>query len=169
VNAGPAARFWAFSTRVYAAPEVKTACLDLQNMLGIDVNVALWCAFAASEGLDPAGALDEAKAISDIWSGAVVKRLRAARDALKTPLLAAEGLPEPDRLALRRQVLAAELEAERLEQHVIAALVERCPPLGAASAREAAALALERLTQPQSGAEKLQLFLQAVFTAAEME
>ncbi|NNC63961.1 MAG: DUF2390 domain-containing protein, partial [Gammaproteobacteria bacterium] len=34
--------FWAFSVRVYGKPDVPTACLDLQNDYGLDVNLLLY-------------------------------------------------------------------------------------------------------------------------------
>ena len=41
------ASFWAFSLKAFAKPPVAQACLDLQDRLGVDVNVLLfllWCA-----------------------------------------------------------------------------------------------------------------------------
>ena len=39
----PAGVFWSFSLRIYGAPGVEPACLDLQDRFGADVNLALYC------------------------------------------------------------------------------------------------------------------------------
>ncbi|XBQ17285.1 MAG: TIGR02444 family protein [Oceanicaulis sp.] len=129
--------FWDFSLAVYGRPGVKEACLDLQSA-GFDVNLALFICWAAFTGRDPAPALDEAIETSAIWSGRVVKPLRAARDALK---------PAPDFVdaeaaaALRKSILADELEAERLQQAALEPLAAACPAHGG-DAQETADAAL---------------------------
>jgi uncharacterized protein (TIGR02444 family) len=160
--------FWAFSLRVYAGEGVQPACLALQDVHGLDVNVALWCAFAASRGLDPRAALDEARALSEAWSGDVVQPLRAARRALKTERFEPMGIGAEDRLSLRRAVQAAELNAERLEQFALGGLIARCPRDDRPAAERAQA-ALEAYAASASAREDIAIFVQNVFRAAEIE
>ncbi len=115
--------FWAFSLHVYAKPGVKDACLEFQTQGG-DVNIALFAVWAARRGRDPSAAIVQAGALGRDWSGAVVKPLRAARDALKP---APDYVAARDGGALRKQILAAELEAERLQQRALAPLATACP------------------------------------------
>ena len=44
-------RFWAFSLDVYGRPGVAPACLALQDRHGLDVNLLLFCCWAASQGV----------------------------------------------------------------------------------------------------------------------
>ena len=44
-------RFWAFSLEVYGRPGVAPACLALQDRHGLDVNLLLFCCWAASQGV----------------------------------------------------------------------------------------------------------------------
>jgi uncharacterized protein (TIGR02444 family) len=116
--------FWRFSLAVYAAPGVQAACLDWQDRLGLDVNLALFCAWlgaARGVALD-AAALAEAAALVRDWQGGVVAPLRAARRAVpKAPTLA----------ALRGRIAAAELEAEQVAQAMLFRLAESRWPAGA--------------------------------------
>jgi len=108
----PPARFWDFSLAVYGGEGVKPACLDLQAA-ALDVNLALWIAWHGAHGRDARGGLDAALSLSADWSARVVKPLRAARDALKSP---PDYVDTEAAAALRQAILRAELEAERLEQ-----------------------------------------------------
>lgn len=136
--------FWRFSLRVYAAPGVAPECLQLQERLGLDVNVVLfaaWLGLARGITLRDADLERIAAAIAG-WSGDVVKPLRSVRKALK-PL--AEG-PDSAITALRKRVADAELVAEQIEQAQLHALagtlgVPATPGLKAARANIAALLA----------------------------
>lgn len=120
--------FWRFSTRVYAAPGVKAACLALQARGG-DVNLALWIVWIARQEQDPRGALGEARSLSRIWREAVVQPVRNARNALKP----APGFADPLRAsALRKTLLSAELDAEQVQQDMLYALSPACPRSSAA-------------------------------------
>jgi uncharacterized protein (TIGR02444 family) len=115
---------WKFSLAVYGAPGVASACLDLQERRGADVNLLLYAAFVGTSGrglLSP-DALAQCAAMVAPWSQAVVQTLRAARRALKGDL----GVDGAAAALLRRQVQAIEIEAERLEQMTLAT---RLPPL----------------------------------------
>ncbi|WP_326544016.1 TIGR02444 family protein [Pseudorhodoferax sp.] len=120
---------WAFSLAVYARPNVAPACLLLQDQLGLDVNLLLFCLYAGSRGR--VLSVDECRRVDDAvrpWREHTVQPLRAVRRWLKTADMASE----PGTAALRRRVQAIELDAERLQQAVIEAVLP-LPP-GRASA-----------------------------------
>jgi len=92
----------------------------LQDRYGIDVNVLLFCAYVGAVH----GAVLSAQELSEVsgavaeWQDKVVRSLRAVRRVLKpitsdpTPIAAPAA-------ALRENVKAMELEAERLEQMML--------------------------------------------------
>lgn len=114
--------FWDFAIQVYAAEGVSEACLHLQERHGIDVNIMLFCLWLGASG---AGILAEDEMVaameaSDAWHRDVVRGLRAVRRLLK------DGFPDaPRRLVqdLRAQVQRTEIEAEHLEQLLLAGAV----------------------------------------------
>ena len=125
--------FWSFSLQVYAKPGVAEACIALQDGLGLDVNLLLYCCWhgRAHRKLDEA-ALRHAMAAVEGWQREVVQPLRAVRRRLKSgvpPITAREGL------ALRRKVADLEIESERIAQTALEALP--APPVGRRSAVEA--------------------------------
>lgn len=106
--------FWRFSLAIYVQPGVADECLALQNALSIDVNVLLFCAWFGAErklALDDE-ALAAIEACAQRWHESVVRPLRAVRQTIK---------PMPDMAddavkALRKDIAAAELRAEQIEQ-----------------------------------------------------
>ncbi|MBV1798875.1 TIGR02444 family protein [Siccirubricoccus sp. G192] len=110
----PENAFWHFSLAVYAAPGVQDACLALQDRFGLDVNLALFCAWAgAGRGMALAPAdVAEAAALVQDWREEVVAPLRNLRRRLKPR-------PEAPVKALRQRVAALELEAEQLQQAML--------------------------------------------------
>lgn len=112
---------WDFSCALYAAPGVQGACLALQDHHGSDVNLLLlaaWLGAARGSALTDA-LLGQAPAAA--WRNEVVRPLRAARRAMDRD--------DPAEAALRRDLLACELAAERLEHARLWAWAEaRCPP-----------------------------------------
>ncbi|MDP1617587.1 TIGR02444 family protein [Phenylobacterium sp.] len=98
---------WNWAVDTYGRPGVAEAALALQDDHGQNVPLLLWAAFARTT--DPA-ALDAAAALARAWEAAAILPLRAARRALKAPL---PPTPDATREALRAQVKAAELAAER--------------------------------------------------------
>ncbi len=127
--AGRAANpFWTYSLRLYKRPGVAPACLALQERLGLDVNVLLFCLWTASRGERlPARTVTLVAGLSQLWSAHVVRPLRHARRFLK-PL----SLP-----GLRRDVARVELAAERVEQDLLLRLAPRRPRAAPASAAAA--------------------------------
>ena len=109
--------FWDFSLDLYGRPGVTEACLALQARRDLDVNMLLFCCWCGARGEAlTAGELGERIVAVRPWQDQVVKPLRAARRWLKgqqtAPATAAE--------ALRQAIKAQELEAERLEQLILA-------------------------------------------------
>lgn len=114
--------FWTFSLRVYRRPGVANACIALQDRLGVDVNMLLLAMWTAWHGTILAGRpLAAATSFSRTWSNNVVRPLRAARRFLRAPSL--PPLPAVDRSDLRPKVARVELQAEKIEQTVLAAFV----------------------------------------------
>ncbi|HEX9464673.1 MAG TPA: TIGR02444 family protein [Alphaproteobacteria bacterium] len=110
----PANPFWTYSLRLYRRPDVAAACIALQDRLGVDVNVLLFCLWAGHRGVAlPPKTMTLIGELSRLWSTNVVGGLRQVRRFLK-PL----GLP-----ALRGQVARVELAAERVEQDLLVRLL----------------------------------------------
>jgi uncharacterized protein (TIGR02444 family) len=110
---------WAFALAIYARPGVSEACLTLQNEAGVDVLLLLMAAFAAVRKQILLTA-DEIKALDEAcrpWREQIVWRLRTVRTELKTgPRPAPSSETEP----FRSKIKALELEAEKLENQLLA-------------------------------------------------
>jgi uncharacterized protein (TIGR02444 family) len=113
--------FWTFSLQTYAKPSVAQTCLDLQDRFGTDVNVLLfllWCAHCGRRLT--AQNIRNVVDLVNSWQADVVYPLRLVRRALKHP---APNWPPQGTELLRERVKAAELEAERLQQEVMASSI----------------------------------------------
>jgi uncharacterized protein (TIGR02444 family) len=127
--------FWRFSLGFYGRSGVEQACLGLQNACGADVNLLLFCCWAGNRGR----ALDKRslhRAVSAVrpWQEEIVQPLRRARRSLKRSGAGAY-----------RSVLGLELDAEYVEQLLLAGLAARLPPPGRRHDPQAACAAnLER-------------------------
>jgi uncharacterized protein (TIGR02444 family) len=104
---------WDWALRAYAGEGVAEACLALQDDHGQCVPLLLWAAWRGE-----ASQAGEAARIARDWQ-AVILPLRAAQRRLKTEVSADD---ETERLALRAQVKAAELQAEKVLLARLAAL-----------------------------------------------
>lgn len=137
--------FWSFSLRFYRLHGVAEACLALQDRDGADVNMVLFALWAASSGqLLDAATIAAADRTARPWREAVTQPLRAARRALKT---SPDGFDATKAAALRQQVMAAELESERLQQEAMAVHLR----VGVPGARIAAAQQNLRLYEAMVG------------------
>jgi uncharacterized protein (TIGR02444 family) len=121
------AESWAFALAIYARPGVAESCLALQNEAGVDVMLLLTAAFAAVKHrhlLTPAQieALDDA---CRPWREQIVWRLRAIRTELKTGVRPA---PTEATEPFRSKIKALELEAEKLENRILAEYLPLVPP-----------------------------------------
>lgn len=102
---------WTWTLTAYKTPGVAQACLSLQDHNEQNVPLLLWAAWVAVTGRRPdeetlEAACDAARAYDTV----IVSQLRAVRRTLKAPI------PDVDndhREALRQQVKALELDAER--------------------------------------------------------
>lgn len=118
---------WDWAVRAWAADGVSEACLHLQDAAGQNPPLLLWAAWAANTGRDPdADSLEAACDIARAWQDSAIAPLRDIRRALKgrNP-----DLEDADREAVRLQVKAVELEAER---RLLTALEALSPPSGGA-------------------------------------
>jgi uncharacterized protein (TIGR02444 family) len=111
--------FWDFALRVYRTTGVSAACLEVQERLGVDVNVLLFCCWLGESGRGAASreTLVRARDAVAAWHESVVKHLRSVRRVLK------DGIPSaPPGLAqtLRAQIQAHEIDAEHIEQLMLA-------------------------------------------------
>jgi|SRR6185295_5471847 len=106
--------FWRFSLRFYALPDVASACIELQDKAGVDVNLMLFLLFLADNNRTVSrgevARLDERIAP---WRDQVVGPLRDLRRRLKTGI---GDIPAGESEGFRNMVKRIELEAERLEQ-----------------------------------------------------
>jgi uncharacterized protein (TIGR02444 family) len=103
---------WDYALAAWRRPAVEAACLDLQTAHGQCAPLLLWRLWTLAEG-QPAddATLEAAMAAARAWESAVIGPLRSARRALKE---ASPGIPDEARIALRDQVRAEELAAERV-------------------------------------------------------
>lgn len=108
--------FWTFSLNVYARPGVAQECLVLQGQYGIDVNAMLFCAWAGAGRKVVLAEPHVAALIGQVaqWQERVVLPMRTVRSALKEMVELGEPVP-----ALRKDVAAAELKAEQIEQAML--------------------------------------------------
>ena len=119
---------WEWSTRAWATPGVEVACLDLQDAQGQNIPLLLWAAWTAATGRSLGG--DDIEAACDtarVWQETAVAPLRGVRRALKTRI---PDLEDDDREAIRAQVRAVEIDAERRLLSALEALTP--PPSGSA-------------------------------------
>lgn len=112
--------YWHFSLGVYAREGVAQSCVELQDRIGLDVNVLLLALLAARMHRRPMAADDIAQADHKVlaWRQQVVAPLRKIRRRLKTGPYPA---PDSHTDLLRDKLKAAELDAEHAEQRVLAA------------------------------------------------
>lgn len=165
---------WAFSWAVYGAPGVERACLLLQERYGVDVNVlllALHATVCRGAAPDRAGLTALEAAGRPLREGAVAP-LRQVRRALKRAPYGADGQ------ALRNGVKALELQAEQLEQSVLAGVAATLAPRAAGAAAVARAVvefyaeasehevALEVLATDADAAHAITLIAEAAATHA---
>lgn len=115
--------FWEFSVNLYSSSEVSSACLDLQNQHGIDVNLLLMCCwYGARVGELTETSLSQALAYSKQWREEVVKPLRQTRVWMKSNMPSDQN----QRLSfqdVRNEIKSVELRAEKHQQSVLEMIV----------------------------------------------
>tara|TARA_B110000444_G_scaffold107994_1_gene102018 strand:- start:1151 stop:1675 length:525 start_codon:yes stop_codon:yes gene_type:complete len=113
-----AQKFWNFSLELYEKEGVAAACLELQDVYQLDVNLLLFCFWHASAfGQVDQDLMDKIIEFSIEWRAHVVQPLRSARSWMKLS-------PNPSEqfTKLRERIKTEELEAERYQQIRIANL-----------------------------------------------
>lgn len=126
----PAEPFWTFSLELYARPGVERACLHLQDRRGLDVNLVLLCCWLGTRGrsLDPVLLGQVRESVAD-WRVRVIQPLREVRRTLKDRVQVEPDLVGPVE-RMRRAVQGSELDAEHLEQVLLARGVRSVPDRG---------------------------------------
>lgn len=154
--------FWQFSLRVYAAPGVAEECLEVQERLGINVNVLLYAAWlGAARGIILQDA--ELRMIDDAvegWTAEVVQPLRAVRRRLKVM----PQIEDPAVQAVRKQVTQAELSAEQIQQAMLYRLTDDLGRSSAGSNAAARGNVMAILASTNAGASAFPM--QRLLTAA---
>ena len=117
--------FWDFSLKLYREKAVAPACLALQNDYAADVNILLYCCWLGVAG---AGRLSEADmrrvvAAVDAWQSDMIRPLRRLRQRLKQGF---EPVPEDTCQRLRQAIQLLEIDAEHVEQLLLAELAPVC-------------------------------------------
>lgn len=114
--------FKEWSDERYGWTGVSDRLLEFQNKFELNVNILLWCAWCSEHFAEaPELPLRKAMEITSPWSRNVTIALRSARHALKNP----PGTADREAAnALRKDILAAELKSERIEQEMLANLAQ---------------------------------------------
>jgi uncharacterized protein (TIGR02444 family) len=126
--------FWRFSLAVYKPPEVAAECLALQEAIGLDVNLLLFCAWLGSRAI--VLSRDDIEAASRVvaaWHNSVVRPLRGVRRHIKTQY--GDAFEN-----FRSRVKDDELQAEQIEQAMLFAYAQGIQgPSGGSDCRDAIA------------------------------
>jgi len=119
---------WDFAKWAYAQPGVEKACLALQNRLGADVNMVLFCMWLAYRGAGTrnlAQYLGTALKLSRDWQRNLVEPLRICRTNLKD-VVESSGMTGADHAAateLRERIKQCEMDMEQLQTLALYSLV----------------------------------------------
>ncbi|MBT8440796.1 MAG: TIGR02444 family protein [Gammaproteobacteria bacterium] len=118
--------FWDFSLSIYGRPGVADACLFLQDRYGLDVNLILFCVWVGSTGRGSLAepAIDACVSRTSDWRECVIEPLRQIRRACRDEPL---GVPEFLLQVFRPSMHDVELDAEHVEQLVLAELASSMP------------------------------------------
>ncbi|MCV2894640.1 TIGR02444 family protein [Lentibacter sp. XHP0401] len=103
--------FWRFSLDRYTRPGVATTCLEMQERVGIDVNLLLFAFWLGQEERRVTHDLVALDAVAE-WHETVVRPLRHARVARRP----ASGQHEDP---IRSAIKLLELQAEQIEQALL--------------------------------------------------
>jgi uncharacterized protein (TIGR02444 family) len=111
--------FWRFSLVVYSRANVADECLALQDVVGADVNLLLFCAWTGVQAIVLSrDDIEQAMRLVVAWQDNVVRPLRNVRQGIKAMNdLASE--------SFRTRVKSIEIEAEQIEQAILFAYSRR--------------------------------------------
>jgi uncharacterized protein (TIGR02444 family) len=154
---------WIYSLALYRRPGVDAACLALQDGLGLDVNMLLFCCWAGSHG----------RTLEDREVGALVAAVRRLREGVVLPLRQARrslkaqlaGLG-PAGQALREKIKADELAAEAIQQtlmHGTLPVAEGVPSAAACAANFLTYLRVAQATPKDTDWDALSTLLARAF------
>jgi uncharacterized protein (TIGR02444 family) len=122
MNTFPEHPAWDFVVRLYGAPTVAPACLELQERHGIDVTFMLFCIWRGTASGTPLRPhLPALTQVARDWHHAVVRPIRAARRWLKAD---AGECGQPAAVALYKRVLATEIDCEHAQLLALAKRAE---------------------------------------------
>jgi len=119
---------WDFALWAYAEPDVEKACLALQNRLGADVTMVMFCLWLAYRGT-PSGQLAHylgaAIKLSRDWQRSFVEPLRTCRLNFKDFIVNTDmgGAELDTATALRNRIKQCELDMEQLQMLAMYSLV----------------------------------------------
>jgi len=115
--------FWNYSVKLYRKPGVADACLFVQDRYGLNVNLILFCIWAADTGSGKLTSIQVSTALHRVadWEEQVIKPLREVRRTCRQDAL---GIPEFLLQTFVPQIETVELEAEQVEQLVLAELAQ---------------------------------------------
>lgn len=134
--------FWDFTLALYGKPGVAPALIGLQDRLGLDVNMLLYCCWAGSQGRRLSAAdLAAVEAVAEPWQAEVVRPLRGLRRRLKGGF---GGLAADQVEVYRQRINALEIDGERIAQDAMAKLTPGTAGPADAAANLAAYLELRR-------------------------
>jgi uncharacterized protein (TIGR02444 family) len=103
--------FWQFSQQAWKAADTAGLCLQLQQQHDCDVNLLLWLGWRSAQGEQvTTSELEQMGMLVEPWRRQVILPLRGVRNGLGKDV--AHGV-------LRERLLAAELEAERIQQELM--------------------------------------------------
>ena len=121
--------FWDYSVATYRKAGVAEACLHLQEKLGIDVNVLLYCCwYGCTRGTLDGPAMHRILSFAEPWAENVVRPLRAARTWMKAVGCDPPFVPGDECMALREEIKRTELKAEHLQENRMQALTRGAAP-----------------------------------------
>src|SRR5262245_30453902 len=124
--------FWPFSLALYGRPGVAPALIALQDRLGLDVNMLLFCCWAGTLGRSlSAEDIAIVDKVAEPWQAEIVRPLRAVRRRLKGGFA---GLPVQAVESYRKRVNELEIAGEQLAQEAMASLLPAAPALPSSAA-----------------------------------
>lgn len=106
---------WKFSLETYERPGVQAACLSLQEDMGMDVNILLYCCWRGAMETEELETLMKELAP---WQRDVVGGLRTVRQ-LMSPMIKDLSEQSDCAVQLRQKIAELELEAEKLQQNIM--------------------------------------------------
>ena len=110
--------FWRFSLTIYEPADVAAECLALQEAIGLDVNLLLFCAWLGTRAIALRRSdIEAASRIVAPWHDSVVRPLRGVRRYIKTQY-------GDEFEILRSRVKDNELQAEQIEQAMLFAYAQ---------------------------------------------